>query len=159
VAFVMGITNIDPLEYDLIFERFLNPERVSLPDIDIDFDGERRDEVIEYIRSKYGEDNVAQIVTFGRMKAKLAIRDIGRVMEIKLSEVNRLAKMIPEGPKVELKDVIEKSADGQTDQLRPQAGKQHPPHVHACRRRGHRAKKTYRIHAAVQNQGRYHHPF
>ena len=81
VAFVMGITNIDPLEYDLIFERFLNPERVSLPDIDIDFDAERRDEVIDYIREKYGEDNVAQIVTFGRMKAKLAIRDIGRVME------------------------------------------------------------------------------
>jgi DNA polymerase-3 subunit alpha len=115
VAFVMGITNIDPLEYDLIFERFLNPERVSLPDIDIDFDGERRDEVIEYIRSKYGEDNVAQIVTFGRMKAKMAIRDIGRVMEIKLSEVNRLAKMIPEGPKVELKDVIEKNPELQRE--------------------------------------------
>jgi DNA polymerase-3 subunit alpha len=115
VAFVMGITNIDPLEYDLIFERFLNPERISLPDIDIDFDGERRDEVIEYIRSKYGEDNVAQIVTFGRMKAKLAIRDIGRVMEIKLSEVNRLAKMIPEGPKVELKDVIEKNPELQRE--------------------------------------------
>jgi DNA polymerase-3 subunit alpha len=115
VAFVMGITNIDPLEYDLIFERFLNPERVSLPDIDIDFDGERRDEVIEYIRTKYGEDNVAQIVTFGRMKAKMAIRDIGRVMEIKLSEVNRLAKMIPEGPKVELKDVIEKNPELQRE--------------------------------------------
>jgi len=115
VAFVMGITNIDPLEYDLIFERFLNPERVSLPDIDIDFDGERRDEVIEYIRSKYGKDNVAQIVTFGRMKAKMAIRDIGRVMEIKLSEVNRLAKMIPEGPKVELKDVIEKNPELQRE--------------------------------------------
>ncbi len=115
VAFVMGITNIDPLEYDLIFERFLNPERVSLPDIDIDFDGERRDEVIAYIRSKYGEDNVAQIVTFGRMKAKLAIRDIGRVMEIKLSEVNRLAKMIPEGPKVELKDVIERNPELQRE--------------------------------------------
>jgi DNA polymerase III subunit alpha len=115
VAFVMGITNIDPLEYDLIFERFLNPERVSLPDIDIDFDAERRDEVIEYIRAKYGKDNVAQIVTFGRMKAKLAIRDIGRVMEIKLSEVNRLAKMIPEGPKVELKDVIEKNPELQRE--------------------------------------------
>ena len=170
VAFVMGITNIDPLEYDLIFERFLNPERVSLPDIDIDFDGERRDEVIDYIRAKYGEDNVAQIVTFGRMKAKLAIRDIGRVMEIKLSDVNRLAKMIPEGPKVELKDVIEKNpelqreikhnpADGQTDQLRPETGKQHPPHLHARRRRGHRPQEADRVHAAVQDQGRHHHPF
>ncbi len=115
VAFVMGITNIDPLEYDLIFERFLNPERVSLPDIDIDFDAERREEVIAYIREKYGEDNVAQIVTFNRMKAKLAIRDIGRVMEVKLAEVNRLAKMIPEGPKVELKDAIDKTPDLQRE--------------------------------------------
>jgi DNA polymerase-3 subunit alpha len=115
VAFVMGITNIDPLEYDLIFERFLNPERISLPDIDIDFDAERRDEVIAYIREKYGEDNVAQIVTFGRMKAKLAIRDIGRVMGVKLADVNRLAKMIPNGPKVELKDTIDRSPDLQRE--------------------------------------------
>jgi DNA polymerase-3 subunit alpha len=115
VAFVMGITNIDPLEYDLIFERFLNPERVSLPDIDIDFDAERRDEVIEYIRAKYGVDNVAQIVTFGRMKAKMAIRDIGRVMEVKLADVNRLAKIIPEGPKVELRDVLDKSPELQRE--------------------------------------------
>ena len=115
VAFVMGITTIDPLEYDLIFERFLNPERVSLPDIDIDFDAERRDEVIEYIRAKYGVDNVAQIVTFGRMKAKMAIRDIGRVMEVKLADVNRLAKIIPEGPKVELRDVLDKSPELQRE--------------------------------------------
>ncbi len=115
VAFVMGITNIDPLEYDLIFERFLNPERVSLPDIDIDFDAERREEIIAYIRAKYGEDNVAQIVTFNRMKAKLAVRDIGRVMEVKLADVNRLAKMIPDGPKVELKDAIDKTPDLQRE--------------------------------------------
>jgi DNA polymerase-3 subunit alpha len=115
VAFVMGITQIDPLEYDLIFERFLNPERVSLPDIDIDFDAERRDEVIAYIREKYGEDNVAQIVTFNRMKAKLAVRDIGRVMEVKLADVNRLAKLIPDGPKVELKDAIDHSPDLQRE--------------------------------------------
>jgi len=111
VAFVMGITQIDPLEYDLIFERFLNPERHTLPDIDIDFDGERRDEVIEYIRTKYGRENVAQIVTFGKMKAKLAIRDIGRVMEIPLAYVNKLAKMIPEGPKVDLRREIEENPD------------------------------------------------
>jgi DNA polymerase-3 subunit alpha len=115
VAFVMSITNIDPLEYDLIFERFLNPERVSLPDIDIDFDAERRDEIISYIREKYGADNVAQVVTFGRMKAKLAIRDIGRVMGIKLTEVNRLTKMIPNGPKVELRDVIDKTPELQRE--------------------------------------------
>jgi len=115
VAFVMGITHIDPLEYDLIFERFLNPERVSLPDIDIDFDAERREEIIGYIRAKYGEDNVAQIVTFNRMKAKLAIRDIGRVMEVKLADVNRLAKLVPEGPKVELKEAIERTPDLQRE--------------------------------------------
>ncbi len=115
VAFVMGITNIDPLEYDLIFERFLNPERVSLPDIDIDFDAERREEIITYIREKYGEDNVAQVVTFNRMKAKLAIRDIGRVMEVKLAEVNRLSKLVPDGPKVELRDAIDKTPDLQRE--------------------------------------------
>ncbi|MDD8013028.1 MAG: DNA polymerase III subunit alpha [Acidobacteriota bacterium] len=115
VAFVMGITQIDPLEYDLIFERFLNPERISLPDIDIDFDAERREEIITYIREKYGEDNVAQVVTFNRMKAKLAIRDIGRVMEVKLADVNRLAKLVPEGPKVELQDAIDRTPDLQRE--------------------------------------------
>ena len=115
VAYVTGITAIDPLEYDLIFERFLNPDRISMPDIDIDFDGERRDEVIDYIRNKYGEENTAQIVTFGRMKAKLAIRDIGRVLEIPLGDVNKLAKMIPDGPKVELKSEIDGSIDLQKE--------------------------------------------
>lgn len=115
VAYVMEITTIDPLDYDLIFERFLNPERVSMPDIDIDFDGEQRDQVIEYIRKKYGEESVAQIVTFGKMKAKLAIRDIGRVLEIPLGDVNKLAKMIPEGPKVSLKKEIDGSKDLQKE--------------------------------------------
>jgi len=115
VAFVMGITNIDPLKYDLIFERFLNPERISLPDIDIDFDPERRDEIIEYIRDTYGQDNVAQIVTFGKMKAKLAIRDIGRVLEIPLSDVDRLAKIIPDGPKITLQREIETNTELQKE--------------------------------------------
>ena len=115
VAYAMGITAIDPLEYDLIFERFLNPDRISLPDIDIDFDGDRRDEVIAYIRRKYGEESTAQIVTFGKMKAKMAIRDIGRVLEIPLGDVNRLAKMIPEGPKVELRSEINSSAELQKE--------------------------------------------
>jgi DNA polymerase-3 subunit alpha len=115
VSYVMGITSIDPLEYDLIFERFLNPDRISLPDIDIDFDGDRRDEVIAYIRNKYGEDSTAQIVTFGKMKAKLAIRDIGRVLEIPLNDVNKLAKMIPEGPKVELKGEIDSNPELQKE--------------------------------------------
>ncbi len=107
VAYMMNITKIDPLDYDLIFERFLNPERVSMPDIDIDFDTEGRDQIIEYIREKYGEESVCQIVTFGKMKAKMAIRDIGRVLEIPLSNVNKLAKLIPDGPKVKLKAEID----------------------------------------------------
>lgn len=115
VSYVMAITTIDPLEYDLIFERFLNPERISMPDIDIDFDGDLRDKVIRYIREKYGEENTAQIVTFGKMKAKLAIRDIGRVLEIPLNDVNRLAKMIPDGPKVKLKDEIDTNPELQKD--------------------------------------------
>ncbi|MDY0297691.1 MAG: DNA polymerase III subunit alpha [Acidobacteriota bacterium] len=109
VAYTMGITGIDPMDYDLIFERFLNPERISMPDIDIDFDPERRDEVIQYIRERYGDDSVAQIVTFGRMKAKLAIRDIGRVLEIPLGTVNQLAKLIPDGPGVDLQSEIKQN--------------------------------------------------
>ncbi len=111
VAFVMGITNVDPLEYDLIFERFLNPERISMPDIDLDFETERRSEVIEYIRNKYGKENTAQIVTFGKMKAKMAIRDIGRVLELPLSDVNKIAKMIQDGPRVELKKEIDTNSE------------------------------------------------
>jgi DNA polymerase-3 subunit alpha len=95
VAYVLYITHIDPLKYDLLFERFLNPARISMPDIDIDFSDERRDEVIRYVVQKYGKDRVAQIVTFGTMGAKAAIRDVGRAMNLGYSEVDRVAKMIP----------------------------------------------------------------
>jgi len=95
LAFCLGITDIDPIEYDLLFERFLNPERITLPDIDIDFCGRRRDEVIEYVTHKYGRENVCQIITFGTMAARQAIRDVGRVLEVPLPEVDRIAKMIP----------------------------------------------------------------
>ena len=98
VAYALGITGIDPLRYDLIFERFLNPERVSPPDFDIDFCQARRGEVIEYVKQKYGRDNVAQIITFGTLGAKTVIRDVGRVLEIPLAECDRLAKMVPEDP-------------------------------------------------------------
>ena len=98
VAYALGITGIDPLRYHLIFERFLNPERVSPPDFDIDFCQARRGEVIEYVKEKYGRDNVAQIITFGTLGAKTVIRDIGRVLEIPLFECDKLAKMIPEQP-------------------------------------------------------------
>jgi DNA polymerase-3 subunit alpha len=95
LAFSLGITEIDPLEYDLLFERFLNPERISLPDIDIDFCGRRRDEVIAYVTKKYGRDNVSQIITFGTMAARQAVRDVGRALEVPLPEVDKVAKMIP----------------------------------------------------------------
>jgi DNA polymerase III subunit alpha len=95
VAYCMRITDVDPLHFDLYFERFLNPERVSLPDIDIDFCERRRGEVIAYVTEKYGRENVAQIITFGTMKAKAAVRDVGRVMEMPISEVDRVAKLIP----------------------------------------------------------------
>ena len=95
VAYSLGITNIDPIKYDLLFERFLNPDRVSMPDIDIDFDDEGRSKVIEYVKHKYGENQVAQIITFGTMAAKSSIRDVGRVMDIPLSDVDRVAKSFP----------------------------------------------------------------
>jgi DNA polymerase-3 subunit alpha len=95
VAYCLRITDIDPLEYDLIFERFLNPERVSLPDIDIDFCERRRGEVIEYVTRKYGRENVAQIITFGTMKAKAAVRDVGRALDIPYADVDKVAKQIP----------------------------------------------------------------
>src|SRR6187401_877098 len=95
VAYCLRITDVDPLQYDLIFERFLNPERVSLPDIDIDFCERRRGEVIEYVTRKYGRENVAQIITFGTMKAKAVVRDVGRVMDMSVSEADRVAKLIP----------------------------------------------------------------
>ena len=92
VAYVLGITNVDPIKYQLLFERFLNPERVSLPDIDMDFDDEGREKVIEYVVNKYGKERVAQIITYGSMAAKSSIRDAGRVMELPLSETDKLAK-------------------------------------------------------------------
>ncbi|MEY3397882.1 MAG: hypothetical protein RL220_476, partial [Bacteroidota bacterium] len=100
VAYCIGITNVDPIKYDLLFERFLNPERVSLPDIDIDFDDEGRDKVIQYVRNKYGRNAVAQIVTIGTMAAKSSVRDAGRVFELPLSDTNDLVKLIPDNASV-----------------------------------------------------------
>lgn len=96
VAYILGITDIDPLKYSLLFERFLNPERVTMPDIDIDFCYIRRDEVIEYVKRRYGDDHVAQIITFGTMAAKGAVRDVGRVMNMPYNEVDKIAKLIPQ---------------------------------------------------------------
>jgi DNA polymerase-3 subunit alpha len=107
VAYVLKITNINPLQYGLLFERFLNPERVTMPDIDIDFCYERRNEVIEYVVSKYGEDHVSQIITFGTMMARAAIRDVGRVLGLPLAEVDKIAKLVPEELGVTLDDALE----------------------------------------------------
>jgi len=102
VAYCTGITNIDPIRYNLLFERFLNPERITMPDIDIDFDDEGRERVLKYVADKYGEDKVAQIVTFGTMAARLSIRDVGRVLKLPLDETDRLAKLVPERPGITL---------------------------------------------------------
>jgi DNA polymerase-3 subunit alpha len=98
VSYVLRITDLDPIKFDLIFERFLNPDRISMPDIDTDFCVERRDEVIAYVTDKYGTDHVAQIVTFGTMAARAAVRDAGRALGVPLSDVDRVAKLIPSGP-------------------------------------------------------------
>ncbi len=111
MAYVLGITGIDPLQYDLIFERFLNPDRVSPPDFDIDFCQSRRDEVIDYVKEKYGRDSVAQIITFGTLGAKTVIRDVGRVLEIPFNECDRLAKLIPEEPGMTLEKALQQSPD------------------------------------------------
>ncbi len=111
VAYCLQITDLCPLEHGLFFERFLNPERISLPDFDIDFCFERRGEVIEYVKRKYGERNVAQIITFTSMKAKAALRDVGRVLGMPIPEVNRVCNIIPDGPKVDLKSTLDESEE------------------------------------------------
>lgn len=102
VAYALGITELDPVKYNLIFERFLNPERISMPDIDIDICQERRQEVIDYVAEKYGRDKVAQIITFGTLKARAAIRDVGRVMDVPLQKVDKIAKLIPHAYSIEM---------------------------------------------------------
>jgi DNA polymerase-3 subunit alpha len=144
VAYCIGITNVDPIKYDLLFERFLNPDRVSLPDIDIDFDDEGRDKVLRYVIDKYGKDQVAQIITYGTMAAKSSIRDCARVMELPLQEANILAKLIPEKPGTSLDDAfhevkelsdIKKGSDLKADVLKQAVileGSVRNTGVHAC---------------------------
>ncbi|UCB51909.1 MAG: DNA polymerase III subunit alpha, partial [Candidatus Zixiibacteriota bacterium] len=111
VAYCLGITSLDPIKYGLLFERFLNPERISLPDIDIDFSDRGRDKIIRYVINKYGEKNVAQIITFGTMAARAVIRDVGRVLDISYAEVDRIAKMIPWVPDMNLRKALEQRAE------------------------------------------------
>src|SRR5256885_8793464 len=111
VAYCLEITDIDPIRYDLLFERFLNPGRKSLPDADIDFAVAGRDRVINYVAEKYGRDRVAQIITFGTMMARAAVRDAGRVLDIPYGTVDKIAKLIPEGPKVYLDDCLKPGSE------------------------------------------------
>jgi DNA polymerase-3 subunit alpha len=111
VAYVLEITNVDPLQYNLLFERFLNRERVSMPDIDCDFDDRRRDRVIGYVQQKYGSERVAQIITFGTMAARAAIRDVGRVLDVPLSEVDRVAKLVPQQVGITLESALQQSRE------------------------------------------------
>src|SRR5579862_796604 len=131
VSYALGITDLDPLQHELLFERFLNPERISMPDIDIDFCMNRRGEVIGYVTRKYGRDNVAQIITFGTMAAKAAIKDVGRAMDIPYADVDRIAKMVPTTLNIKLEQAIKDSpalqqayeSEPQVRQLLDTAGK------------------------------------
>ena len=113
VAYCIGITNIDPIKYNLLFERFLNPDRKSMPDIDTDFDDEGRQKVIDYVVAKYGKEQVAQIVTYGTMAAKMSIKDVARVMDLPLPESNALAKLVPDRPGIELRRVLQAPISGE----------------------------------------------
>lgn len=111
VLYLIGVTDIEPLRFHLFFERFINPERISYPDIDVDICMDRRGEVIHYTLNKYGKDNIAQIITFGTMKAKMSIKDVGRVLSIPLSKVNEIAKLVPEDLNITLEKALEKDPD------------------------------------------------
>jgi DNA polymerase-3 subunit alpha len=116
VAYCLGITDVDPLRYALLFERFLNPGRVSMPDIDIDFCGHRRDEVIQYVREKYGNDCVCQIITFGTMASRGVLRDVGRVLDFPIADVDKLCKKVPQGPGASLQQALD--TDTELQQIR-----------------------------------------
>ena len=111
VAYCLGITNIDPIAYDLLFERFLNPDRISMPDIDVDFDDAGRDRVLSWVVDKYGADHVAHIITFGTMAPKVCIKDVARALDVDIPEANRLAGLVPDGPKTTLDDAFKASPD------------------------------------------------
>ncbi len=124
VAYSLDITRIDPIKSKLLFERFLNPGRISMPDLDIDMSDTGRERVIDYVRNKYGADKVSQIITFGTMKAKLAVRDVGRVLGMSVTDINRVAKMIPNDPKITLEDAINNVKELKTEIANNEVSKQ-----------------------------------
>jgi len=119
VAYCLGITDIDPIKYDLLFERFLNPDRISMPDIDIDFDEDGREDVLKWVVNKYGQDRVAHIITFGTMAAKMAIRDVARIQKLPLPDADRLAKLVPERPGTTLKKAYEEVEELRREKTSP----------------------------------------
>ncbi len=137
VAYSLRITDVDPLQFDLLFERFLNPERVSMPDIDVDFCFERRGEVIEYVRQKYGRDSVGQIITFGTMKSRAVVKDVGRVLGFTPAETDALAKLIPNQPNFFLT-----VADAVKTDRRGEAALQERRALHAAARLLHRVGRS-----------------
>ena len=165
VSYALRITDVDPLQYNLLFERFLNPERVSMPDIDIDFCMRRRGELIDYVTQKYGRENVSQIITFGTMAAKAAVKDVGRAMDIPYGEVDRLAKLIPDNPRYRSGDgpqgipatksrrrrrrKVERSDEGRTAPRRTLA-----PRFHSRGRRRHFSAAAHRTRPGLQDKPR-----
>lgn len=111
VAYAIGITDIDPIKYNLLFERFLNPERISMPDFDVDFSDAKRDKVIDYVCEKYGHDHVSQIITFGTMSARMVIRDVARVLDVPYAEADKLAKMIPNELHITIQKAMEQNRE------------------------------------------------
>ncbi len=166
VAYVLGITDLDPIEHDLLFERFLNPERVSMPDFDVDFCMEGRDRVIDYVANKYGRERVSQIITYGTLAAKAVVRDVGRVLGHNYGYVDKIAKLIPFEIGITLDKALEQEEELQapvrgryggprTDRSRAQPRGSRAQRRHACGRRGHRAVGADRLHAAVLRRGQH----
>lgn len=147
VAYAMEITDIDPLKYNLLFERFLNPERVSMPDFDVDFCNEGRGEVIDYVTKKYGQDKVGAICTFGTLKTKAVIKDVARVLDIPFDEANEISKLIPEG-KVEL-------PDGSKVKVNVNVSVQVEPKLQEYRSRGGRYEELFKVAAILENMNRH----
>lgn len=131
VAYCLTITDIDPIKYDLLFERFLNPDRISMPDIDVDFDDDGRYKIFKYVEEKYGKDHVAHVVTFGTMATKSAIKDVGRIQKLSLQETDRLSKLIPKTVSIEVEEEVE-DKDDPTKKIKKKTKKDVPPTVQLC---------------------------
>ena len=167
VAYALTITDLDPIRFGLLFERFLNPERISMPDFDIDFCQDRRDEVIAYVRERYGAHRVAHIITFGKLQARAVLRDVGRVLQMPYGQVDRLCKLVPMNPAnpITLRpgdrrraappgSARQRADRGEAARYRPAARRPLPPRLDPCRGRGHRRPPADRARAALPRRAR-----